>query len=295
MVQRPRTIQIYLPSGDPRGIRVAELTTSITRVVEIPRALLSSWQSMPEAKQVGVYFLIGDDEDQDYAPVYIGQTGATGQRLVDHHQKKDFWDRALVAVSSTNNMTQTHATYLEWLSIQQANEVGRYKVENGNAGSRPHTPAPMEADCLEFFDTIRTLIATLGQPVFEPLRTNAKDSTAGAELFYCRSATYDAVAQYNEEGMVVLKGSKARKDTTPGLAKLYKSGSRRDALINDGTLVLEGEHYIFQRDVPFKSPSGASDTVAGASTNGWTMWKSKDGKTLDELKRNQQTVNSTTS
>ena len=27
------------------------------------------------------------------------------------------------------------------------------------------------------------------------------------------------------------------------------------------------------------------DTIAGASTNGWVLWKSKDGKTLDELKR----------
>ena len=29
---RARTIQIYLPSGDPRGLRIAELTTSIVRV-----------------------------------------------------------------------------------------------------------------------------------------------------------------------------------------------------------------------------------------------------------------------
>lgn len=38
MTGRPRTIQTYLPSGDPRGIRVAELTTSIVRVIEVPRA-----------------------------------------------------------------------------------------------------------------------------------------------------------------------------------------------------------------------------------------------------------------
>ena len=35
---RPQTIQIYLPAGDPRGMRVAEITTRIIRVIEVPRA-----------------------------------------------------------------------------------------------------------------------------------------------------------------------------------------------------------------------------------------------------------------
>ena len=285
MSGRPRTIQIFLPSGDPRGIRVGELTTSIIRVVEVPRALLDDFLVMPEAKQVGLYFLVGDDEEADFPSVYVGQTGGCGQRLVEHHKKKEFWSRALVVVSMTNNLTQTHGLYLEWLSIKEANQAGRYKSENGNAGSKPHTPAPLEADCQDIFDTVRTLIATLGQPVFEPL-VKQKDDGAQTEHFYMRSSTYDATGQYTEEGLVVLKGSRARKEVNPSMVK-HKGGSRRDALIAEGALVLEGSHYVFQKDVRFKTPSGASDTVAGASTNGWTTWKSKDGKTLDELKRAQ--------
>jgi hypothetical protein len=282
-IGRPRTIQIFLPSGDPRGIRISELTTSIVRVIEVPRKLLVGFLSMPEASQVGVYFLVGDDEDQEFPAVYIGQTGSTGQRLQEHHKKKEFWNRALVVVSLTNSLTQTHALYLEWLSIQQANQAGRFSVENGNGGSKPHTPAPLEADCLDIFDTARTLIATLGQPVFEPL-VKQREEGGDDDLFFCRSSNYDAAGQYTEEGMVVLKGSKARKDQTPSMAK-YKTSSRRDVLIAEGAMLLEGNFYVFQRDVLFKSPSGASDAVAGASTNGWTLWKNRMGKTLDELKR----------
>ena len=29
----PKTIQIFLPGGDPRGIRVAEITTRIVQVI----------------------------------------------------------------------------------------------------------------------------------------------------------------------------------------------------------------------------------------------------------------------
>jgi len=265
---------------------VAELTTSIVRVTEVPRALLDQFQEMPEAKQVGVYFLINDDEDQDYPAVYIGQTGGAGKRLSEHHKLKEFWNRALVVVSLTNSLTQTHALYLEWLGIKLANEAGRYKVENGTAGTKPHTPAPMEADCQEIFDTLRTLVATLGQPVFDPL---SKGKVAGtesveADTFYLRSNKYDAVGEYTAEGMVVLAGSKAKKEMAPSMTK-GSFGKKRQSLVADGALVLEGEFYVFKRDVLFKSPSGASDTVTGASTNGWALWKSKQGKPLDGLKR----------
>lgn len=285
---RPRTIQIYLPSGDPRGIRIAELTTSIVRVVEVPQALLSDYLAMDEAKQVGLYFLIGDDQDEDFPPVYVGQTGKTGPRLVEHNKSKDYWNRALVVVLRTDTMTQTHSLYLEWLSIKLANEAGRYAVKNGNSGSKPHTPPPLEADCLDIFDTVRTLVATLGQPVFEPL-AKSKDTAGPEELFFCKSSSYDATAQYTEEGMVVLKGSKAKKDVAPSMVK-WKFGKRRETLIAEGALVLLGDAYVFQKDVLFKSPSGASDTIAGASTNGWAVWKTKDGKTLDELKRQKTAV-----
>lgn len=287
MTARPRTIQIYLPSGDPRGLRTAELTTSIVRVIEVPRKLLDEFLLMPEAKQVGLYLLICDDEDQDFPAVYIGQTGGAGQRLVDHHKQKEFWNRALVVVSLTNSLTQTHGLYLEWLGIKTANEAGRFNVKNGNGGSKPHTPAPLEADCLELFDTLRTLVATLGQPVFEPL-AKAKDAVPPDEMFYCATSNYDATAQYTEEGLVVLKGSRARKSVVASLGS--SAASRRESLIAEGLLVLDGSYYVFQRDVLFKSPSGAGDVVCGASVNGWTLWKTKSGKTLDELKRQKLAV-----
>jgi len=285
MTSRPRTIQIYLPSGDPRGIRVAALTTSIVQVVEIPRALLGQFQGMPESQQVGVYFLIGDDEEKDQLSVYVGQTGGLGKRLNEHHldTKKEFWNRALVVVSLTHSLTQTHALFLEWRSIQRANDAARYIVENGNAGSKPHTPPWLNADCEEIFDTARTLLATLGHPVFESLAL-PKEQATQEDLFYCRSATCDAVGQYTEEGMVVLRGSKARLYVAPSMVNL-SSGKRRQVLINDGALKQVGDEYAFMQDVLFKSPSGASDVVTGTSTNGWLQWKTKGGKTLDEIKR----------
>jgi hypothetical protein len=38
----PQTTQTFLPAGDPRSMRVAEITTRIVRVIEVPRSLLAN-------------------------------------------------------------------------------------------------------------------------------------------------------------------------------------------------------------------------------------------------------------
>ena len=35
MSTHPQTIQIFLPSGDPQGIRIAAITTRIVQVIEL--------------------------------------------------------------------------------------------------------------------------------------------------------------------------------------------------------------------------------------------------------------------
>ena len=113
MIKSPKTIQIFLPSGDPQGIRVAEITTRIVQVIEVPRVLLNEFLAMPESAQVAVYFLFGGGQDAE-PRVYIGQSGDLRNRLSKHNQTKDFWERALVLISRTNSLTQTHGLFLEW-------------------------------------------------------------------------------------------------------------------------------------------------------------------------------------
>jgi hypothetical protein len=145
------------------GEEPAEITTRIVRVIEVPRSELGMFTKTPEAQQVGVYFLLGELSESGLPRAYIGQSGNVGSRLVQHNQKMDFWNRAMVVISLTNSMTQTHALFLEWHAIVEAAAAGRYSLENGNNGVRPHTPAPLEADCREIHETAATLLATLGQ------------------------------------------------------------------------------------------------------------------------------------
>jgi Domain of unknown function (DUF4357) len=285
MTTNAKTIQIFLPNGDPRGIRVAEITTRIVRVVEVPRSLISDFLKTPEAKQVGLYFLFGDGDDTESSQLYIGQSGDVGDRLLSHNKSKDFWNRALVAVSLTNSLTQTHGLYLEWISIRDATAASRYSLENGNAGSQPYTPLPLQADCHEIHDTIGTLIATLGYPAFVPVRkptANAEEATQ--ELFYCRGPGASGIGVYTEEGFVVLKGSTGRCENAPSIVG-HSEERFRQRLLDDQVMKVEGSSLIFTKDYLFRSPSRAALALLGRSSNGWIQWKDKDGRTLDELKR----------
>jgi len=286
-MSRPQTIQIFLPSGDPRGMRVAEITTRIVRVIEVPRSQLADFLKMPEAQQVGVYFLMGELSEAGLPRTYIGQSGNVGKRLEQHHQNKDFWNRAFVVISLTNSLTQTHALFLEWLAIAEATKAGRYGLENGNTGSQPYTPAPLQADCHEIHETAATLLATLGQPIFEPL-TNVTTAKGTVELFYCKGSGADGVGEYTTEGFVVHKGSKGRAEIVPHIQGTSHE-RMRSQLITEGVLTeiagSAGSLLVFTRDHLFSSPSTAAMAVMGRSANGWVEWKTASGKTLNEVKR----------
>lgn len=291
----PQTIQIFLPSGDPQGIRVASITTRIVRVLDVPRSLLGEFLKMEEAGQVGIYFLFGESEDSDLPQAYIGQTGSLRERLATHNQKKDFWNRALIAVSLTNSLTNTHANFLEWLSIQQATTAGRYVLDNGNSGSKPHTPLPLEAECNEIHETIRVLLATLGHPLFESLtrsairRSERKEPVANADrsegdegLFYCRTSGVDGRGLYTAEGFVVLKGSTGRREGSPSFRE-HSYFRHRERLIEQGIMSVQGDRVRFERDYLSKSPSFAAVCLVGRAANGRTEWKDAKGRTLAQV------------
>jgi hypothetical protein len=235
---------------------------------------------------------MGELSEAGLPRAYIGQSGNVGIRLVQHNQNKDFWNRALVVISLTNSMTQTHALFLEWFAIAEATKAGRYSLENGNTGSQPYTPAPLLADCHEIHETAATLLATLGQPIFEPLTgtpTGANGKNEAPDLFYCRGPEANGLGEYTSEGFVVHKGSTARVEIVASIKGTSQERFRQQ-LVTDGVLAASGDHYVFTRDHLFTSPSMAAIAVLGRSANGWIEWKTEQGQTLDGAKRQSVTL-----
>ncbi|MCD6251763.1 MAG: GIY-YIG nuclease family protein [Psychrobacter sp.] len=305
-----KTIQIYLPKGNPRGLRLAEMTTRTVRLIEIPRIHINDFFAMPDANQVGLYFLVGDSDSTDKPLLYIGQTGDLKRRL-NQHVDKDFWTRAFVMLSTNNSMTQTHALYMEHKAIATAIEVGRYELKNGNNGNKPHTPDPLRADCEELFHTLDILLSTLGQPIFESININSTneiqveptfstlteinkqnevvspqtiDSAHEPMLFYFKTKEATAKGFYDDDGFVVLAGSLILKRNAPSIAKVIIK--IKNNLLKNGVLrEIDDNVYELMESYLFKTPSEGSQLVAGCSNNGWTVWKNASGQTLSDIYR----------
>ena len=305
LIPSAKTIQIYLPKGNPRGLRLAEMTTRTVRLIEIPRIHIDDFFAMADANQVGLYFLIGETESTEKPLLYIGQSGDLKRRL-NQHDDKDFWTRAFVMLSTNNSMTQTHALYMEHKAIATATQVGRYEIKNVNNGNRPHTPDPLKADCEELFHTLDVLLSTLGQPIFESLsinRFNNEHMTAVAShankvamqtdnishypehiLFYCKAVDAEARGYYNDDGFVVLAGSLLRKKQINSVGK-WGARKQEEMIVSSLLVEYDSKSYRLKEDYLFKTPSGAAQIVTGRNANGWLVWKNEAGQTLDSIYR----------
>jgi hypothetical protein len=276
---RGKTIQVFLTDGTPRGIKLAEITSNIEQAIFIPRNKINEASTRPEVTRPGVYFLFGDSNESAKPFAYIGQSRNCLDRIKTHDQKKDFWNYAVVIVSKTESFTQTHIEYLEQLAISKAYEANRYNLENGVSPRQFKVPETLEADLLDNFDTIKILLSTLGFTIFELI----KKETKSQNIFYCKGKEAVGEGEYQEDGFVVYKGSKANKKLTPTCNSTIKN--LRAKLIEDKILVEQENLFVFNEDYSFSSPSAAASQVLARNANGWIEWKDKNGKTLDELKR----------
>ena len=281
MRSKPQTIQIFLPDGSPRSIKIAEITNRTISAVFIPRNKLNRANKRNEIQNVGTYFLFGKNEEHSLQQVYIGESEDCLKRLRDHNRNKDFWTHAVVMVSKTSALTKTHVKYLEHLAVKRAQESSRFYTENDKIPTAPFVTESMEADLLDSFETIQVLLETLGYPLFDMVE---EEPTLQKESFKLEGRGIIAQGELVDDGFIVYKGSEANLDAVPSCHDYLIN--LRNQLIKDDILINNGKHLSFNKNYVFSSPSTAGGVVLGRSTNGWTTWKSKDGKTLDEVKRN---------
>lgn len=280
MRAQPKTIQIFLPDGNPRGIRIAEVTSRTVQAIQIPRPLLSEALKRRELQWVGVYCLFGSDEESSEITAYIGESENCFERFKQHHFTKDFWVTAVAAVSKDNSFTKIHGEYLEWLAVNKAAEIGRYHLDNGKPVYKPNISEALEADLQDYFDTIRILFSTLGFPIFEPLKDKGG---RGQGKLICQGKNAKAEGEYTEEGLLVLAGSSANIGETK-TDDSWVTGLRR-RLEEQRIIAREKDVYRFTKDHLFNSPSAAAVAILGRRANGWTEWKYRDGRTLDQVHR----------
>lgn len=300
MSTRGKSINLFLMDGDPGGRIKCTLANWTGVAYKIPRTELDQCKEREDLSQSGVYFLFGISDETGEDVVYIGQAGIRKSgvgilgRLQEHKRNvdKDYWTEAVVFITSNNSFGQTEISYLENRFANLALAAKRYEIKNGNDPTPGNITEEKESELEEFIDYAKIVMGTLGHKVFEPL-TEAKRATEENngvpikhnELLLQLKATnrksgqsVEANCKQTREGFVVLEGSQIMKrdgieSATPAIQE-----ARRKAEVD--------ENGVLQEDAFFNSPSYAAMFVLGRSANGWTEWKTADGKTLKELESN---------
>jgi hypothetical protein len=274
------TIKLFLPRGDAKSLRTAEISNWTGKAIAAPRTELDELLAREELEKAGVYILIGSDPLTNAARAYIGEAEVIRERL-KQHKAKEFWVSAIVFVSKDENLTKAHVRYLESRLLAEAAQIGRFTLEQNQAGGSK-LPESDREDMEVFLARIRQLLPVLGSDILAPIAQIAAKPQPGGLLF-CRMKGAEARGQRTVNGFVVMEGSTAVLEERPSAEGYPNVLTQRKQLIADGTLIEKGDFLVFTKDVEFSSPSAAAVVIHGGSANGLIAWKSKDGQSLKQL------------
>jgi hypothetical protein len=296
MANRGKSINLFLMDGDPSGRIKCTLANWTGIAYKIPRTELEKCKGRDDLSQSGVYFLFGISDQTGESVVYIGQAGVrkNGEgilyRLQEHKRNpdKDYWTEAVVFTTSNNSFGPTEISYLENRFTNMAVAAKRYLVKNGNDPTPGNITEEKESELEEFIDYAKIVMGTFAHKVFEPLSQPiiTASQTSGATLlqlgdtFFIKRSGANAKARLTNEGIVVLSGSVIRKGMVPSCPDYAKS-------VREDNKDYIDENNVLQKDILFKTPSGASAFVLGAPTNGNMEWKTEDSKTLKEVEASE--------
>ncbi len=167
----PFTIRIFIPEGDPEGVRIIDRLSSTGVFFALPRIKWEQIKNRPEFNQAGIYILSGYADPEDELPtIYVGQADIVRSRIDQHIKNKDFWDKTMIFVSA-NKMNATHAKWLEYALVKQAIEANRSILDNTNNPQEPSISESEKADMKVFLKEIYQTLPLVGMNVFEIPKT----------------------------------------------------------------------------------------------------------------------------
>jgi hypothetical protein len=274
------TIKLFLPRGDAKSLRTAEISNWTGKAVAAPRTELDELLQREELNKAGVYILSGTDPSSGSPRAYIGEAEVIRERL-KQHKTNEFWISAIVFVSKDENLTKAHVRFLESRLLAEATQVARFTLEQNQAGGSK-LPESDREDMEVFLSRIRQLLPVLGSDLLIPIAQPAAKQQSGGVLF-CRMKGAEGRGHRTPDGFVVFKGSTAVLQERQSAKNWPSVIALRKQMIADGTLVQKDGFYEFTRDAAFSSPSAAAAVIEGGSANGLIEWKTKDGKVLKDL------------
>jgi hypothetical protein len=290
-VRRGYSIRVFLPDGDPEGIKIVEKFNWSGIGLVIPRSLFAhAKREHPELGRTGVYMLVGAAEDSALPHVYIGEGDPILPRLEQHALKRDFWTHLIAFTGSdqNQNLNKAHVQHLEARLVEIARAAKRSVLGNGNTPQPPTLSRADRADTENFLADLLLCLPVLGYPFFEMPSGGvpASERTTTRRSFFLKSKGIAAKGYESAAGFVVEAGSTAVSTEVPSIHDFLKR--LRADLLTQGVLVPADKGRLkLTQDYTFTSPSNAAGVLLGRSSNGRVEWTTAEGVSLKTIQEKE--------
>jgi hypothetical protein len=301
---RPFSIKIFVPSGDPEGMRVVSRDDWPGKAIVFPRELLGEVKGRREYQQPGVYLLSGGKK------LYIGEGDPLGERLGAHARNKPFWKKAIFFTAEGGRLNKAHVQFLESKLISLAKSAGLAELDNENQPTPPALSEEEYASADNFLLEILLMLPLLGFWQFDDDRQEEAEAEIQEEAqqkiankrsgkradvysslprgmrFYFRETNkVKATLELGEAGVVVKANSEAILEPKQHFEIHGASyAAKRRELVESGILRQLNAKLEFTQDQFFSSASAAASVIAGENQNA-DHWIAEDGSNLGDLLR----------
>lgn len=275
------TIKLFLVHGDPKRLRIAELSNWTGKAVSGPRTEFEGVLAREETDKSGIYFLTGTDPETGRPAIYIGEAECIRDRIKAHNDK-DFWNQITFFVSKDENLTKAHIRHLEGELLKLAKMAGRAVVAN-TQGSGSKLPESDRGEMEVFLEKIRQLLPVLGIDLLVPMAGTTTPDAPTSKILYCEIKGLKATGFRSANGFLVQEDSEAVALERPSSEKWPWTKNLRQKLKDEGVLAVKGDRLVFTKDMEFASPSAAAAVIHGGHANGLTAWRDASGTTLKDL------------
>lgn len=276
----PTLINLFLPDGEPAGIRVISISGRTLSGIVVPRILFQEFKKREEYDRTGVYILVGANEDTTETRIYVGEADPVGLRLESHVKNKDFWTYAIAFTAQGSGLHKAHVEYLESRLYTLASQAKRCVLDNGNAPALPTLNEMQKAEAEGYLNDVLLCLPILNADFFSTLPKKTKSTV----VYSLTARGVTSCGYESANGFIVQQGSQAAKTTVQVRDIVSKT---REHLIKQGIWVDKGTHYELTQDYAFNSPSLAGAAMTGGQCNGRIMWKTKSGQTLKQIQESR--------
>jgi hypothetical protein len=179
MMVKPYNINIYMPDGDPNGMRVITRSGWTGKAVLGPKEMWEQLRTRKEFTLPGIYILVGAGDDEQ-PMIYVGQSDELRGRIDSHYKNKDFWDWLITFTATDGSLNSAMVQWLEYDLIQRAKATQLAQMANAVSPTAPSLREELLADIKNFSEELYSILPLVGLHCFSQAKIVKKISNTRA-------------------------------------------------------------------------------------------------------------------